>query len=142
MESDQLKSQQEVLLFSDTEQSGHAMHYSVEENWLHSEYKGFVTKQNLIVGANNAIEWLNRTKCPNLLVNHLAIRGTWPDTTDWRMNIWVPKAIEAGLKKYAHVACAGSYSVMVAEHFYSRLNNQFEMMIFSDLAEAKAWLIS
>ncbi|HSI91322.1 MAG TPA: hypothetical protein VK927_09415 [Adhaeribacter sp.] len=121
---------------------GLTLAYSAACNCVLAKWEGFVTKKMLIGGANHALKLLTKTQCPNLLVDHRSIHGTWPDITDWQQNIWLPNAVRAGLKKYAHVACSGSYSVMTAEHLFSRINGMVELMIFSELDDATLWLRS
>lgn len=122
--------------------NGHSLALSPEGDYIEARWEGFVSKKVLITGYNNCLQLLANTPCNALLCDHLGIHGTWADIGDWQENIWLPKALQAGLKKYALVAQPGSYSVMAAEPLFSKLQSRLEMMIFSDLEEAKSWLKS
>lgn len=130
------------ILLHDSELHGHSLHFDEASNCVVSQWYGFVSKLNLISSANITLQLLHKTKCPNLLIDHRDVHGTWADNTEWLQNIWLPSALQAGLKHYAHVALPGSYSVMHAEALYARLFGKIEMMIFSDLREAQRWLSS
>ena len=109
-----------------------------------SGWVGFVSKKVLIKGGMDSINMVAQLQCKNMLVDHRKIHGTWADMSDWEINIWLPNALQAGLTKYALVAFPGSYSVMAAESLLLHLNNypQLEMMIFSDVDDARKWLNS
>ena len=109
-----------------------------------SAWSGFVTKKMLVKGGIDSLQLLSKLHCTSLLADHRNIHGTWADMSDWEINIWLPNALQAGLTKYALVAYPGSYSVMAAEGLFLHLNTfpQLEMMIFSDVEEAKNWLNS
>lgn len=121
---------------------GHGLEFDPINNWVFSRWYGFVSKHNLIGSANSTLQLLLETNCPNLLIDHRDVHGTWADITDWLQNIWLPGVLQAGLQKYAHVALPGSYSVMHAESLFARIHGKLEMMIFSDLEDAQIWLKS
>ncbi|KAA9331253.1 SpoIIAA family protein [Adhaeribacter soli] len=122
--------------------NGHKLSLSSDGDFVHSHWQGFVTKKLLITGANQCLQLLAQSKTSALLVDHRSVHGTWADLGDWQENIWLPNALQAGLRKYVLVAHPGSYSVMAAEPLFSKLHSQLEMMIFSELEEAKSWLKS
>ena len=124
------------------EVAGQSLTLSAEGDYVVSKWEGFVSKKILINGAVNAIQFLAGSKCSYLLVDQRGIHGTWADILDWQESIWLPLALNAGLKKYAIVAHPGSYAVMAAELLYARLHTQLEMMIFSDIEEAQKWFRS
>ena|SRR5688572_14261210 len=118
----------------------HSLSYDELHNCVISEWQGFVSKQSLIEGSMQSLRFLKENYCPNLLIDHRRVHGTWADMSDWQLHIWLPNALQAGLKKYALVANSGSYSALVMELSFERLAPEFEVMHFSDLKEAKIWL--
>jgi len=118
----------------------HSLFYDELHNCVISEWQGFVSKQSLVEGAMDSLRFLKENYCPNLLLDHRRVHGTWADMSDWQQHIWLPNALQAGLKKYALVANSGSYSAMVMELSFEKLAPEFEVMHFSDLKEAKIWL--
>ena len=129
---------------SEIGQDAHSLVFEPAYNGIMSGWAGFVSKKMLIKGGMDSLNLLSRLRYTNLLVDHRNIHGTWADMSDWEINIWLPNALQAGLTKYALVAYPGSYSVMAAESLFLHLNTypQLEMMIFSDVEEAKKWLNS
>jgi len=123
---------------------GHNLTFDPEFNGIMLGWSGFVSKKMLIKGGIDSLQLLAQKGCKTLLADHRKIHGTWADMSDWEINIWLPNALQAGLTKYALVAFSGSYSAMAAENLFLHLNRypQLEMMIFSDVEDAKKWLNS
>lgn len=133
----------EKLQFEIGAESQH-LSFDPEFNGIMLGWSGFVSKKMLVKGGIDSLQLLAQKGCKSLLADHRKIHGTWADMSDWEMNIWLPNALQAGLTKYALVAYPGSYSVMAAENLFLHLNAypQLEMMIFSEVDEAKKWLNS
>ena len=122
--------------------AGHALVYDSELSCIVSRWSGFVSKKDLIEGGLQALQLLNQTQSTSLLVDHREIHGTWADISDWQLNIWLPQALASGLNKFALIANPGSYSVMATEPLFQAIYSKLEVMIFSELQEAKFWLNS
>ena len=122
----------------------HILTFDSDYNGVMLGWSGFVSKKMLIKGGIDSLYLLAKMGCKSLLADHRKIHGTWADMSDWEINIWLPNALQAGLTKYALVAFPGSYSAMAAENLFLHLHAfpQLEMMIFSDVDEAKKWLNS
>ncbi len=144
MEQTTVLNLQGTRTFTEAGTEAHTLIFDSMFNGVLSGWSGFVTKKTLIKGGIDSLNLISEIKCKNLLVDHRKMHGTWADMSDWEINIWLPNAVQAGLTKYALVAFPGSYSVMAAEALFLHLNAHpaFEMMIFSDLDEAKKWLNS
>ncbi|MFC5270529.1 hypothetical protein [Adhaeribacter terreus] len=118
----------------------HTLFFDEEHDCVISEWQGFVSKQLLITGAIQGLHLLKQHNCTNMLIDQRRVHGTWADLSDWQQYIWLPNALQAGLKKYALVATFGSYSALTMEGSFERLGDKLEIMLFSDLDEAKNWL--
>ncbi len=51
----------------------------------------------------------------------------------------MPRALAAGLKKFAHITSLDVFGALSAEELLTKAGD-FEMRIFSDRKEAEAWL--
>jgi hypothetical protein len=118
----------------------HRLFFDEEFSFVVSEWQGFVSKQALITGEIQCLRLLKQHNCFNLLIDHRRVHGTWADLSDWQQHIWLPNALQVGLKKYALVANFGSYSALTMEATFEHLGDKLEIMLFSDLEEAKSWL--
>ncbi|MBK0404487.1 hypothetical protein I5M27_15935 [Adhaeribacter sp. BT258] len=118
----------------------HTLFFDEIHDCVISEWRGFVSKQLLITGAIQGLRLLKQHNCGNLLIDQRQVHGTWADLSDWQQHIWLPNALQVGLKKYALVATFGSYSALTMEGSFERFGDQLEIMLFSDLSEAKSWL--
>ena len=144
MEQTTVINEENTIQLSEVGMDAHSLVFEPLYKGVMSVWSGFVTKKMLVKGGIDSLQLLSKLRCNNLLADHRKIHGTWADMSDWEINIWLPNALQAGLTKYALVAYPGSYSVMAAEGLFLHLNTfpQLEMMIFSDVEEAKNWLNS
>ena len=144
MEQPTVVNEEKTISLSEVGVDAHSLALEPSFKGIISVWSGFVTKKMLIKGGIDSLQLLSKARCTGLLVDHRNIHGTWADMSDWEINIWLPNALQAGLTKYALVAFPGSYSVMAAEGLFLHLHTfpQLEMMIFSDVEEAKRWLNS
>ena len=144
MEQPIVINEEKTINLSEVGMDAHALAFEPVYKGVMSAWSGFVTKKMLVKGGIDSLQLLSKLHCTSLLVDHRNIHGTWADMSDWEINIWLPNALQAGLTKYALVAFPGSYSVMAAEGLFLHLHTyaKLEMMIFSDVEEAKQWLNS
>jgi len=144
MEQTTVINEENTIQLSEAGMEAHSLVFEPLYKGVMSVWSGFVTKKMLVKGGIDSLQLLSKLRCASLLADHRKIHGTWADMSDWEINIWLPNALQAGLTKYALVAYPGSYSVMAAEGLFLHLNTfpQLEMMIFSDVDEAKNWLNS
>ncbi|MFP4088972.1 MAG: hypothetical protein ACLFUB_12975 [Cyclobacteriaceae bacterium] len=67
------------------------------------------------------------------------LSGSWDEANDWIAQNWMPRALAAGLKKFAHITSLDVFGALSAEELLTKAGD-FEMRIFSDRKEAEAWL--
>jgi len=118
----------------------HSLYFDEKCQSVVSEWQGFVSKPELIAGSLQSLKLLQQHRCTGLLVDHSRVHGTFADMGDWQQNVWLPTALQLGLKKYAMVASIGSYSALVMELSFEQLGGKIEMIFFTDPQEAKNWL--
>lgn len=116
------------------------LYFDDQHHCVVSEWRGFVTKPELITGGLKSLKLLQAHNCSALLVDHSRVHGTFADFSDWQQSVWLPTALRSGLKKYAMVARIGSYSALVMELSFEKLGDDFEIIFFTDPQEAKNWL--
>lgn len=109
-------------------------------NIIHNNWLGYQTLESIIAGANVCQEEISRNRCPYLLNDNRLVVGPWDHATDWIANDWTPRAIEAGLKFFAHVVSPESFAALSAETMHTKVGDSFQMKIFGDFDEAKSWL--
>ncbi|MCU0353814.1 MAG: STAS/SEC14 domain-containing protein [Cytophagales bacterium] len=113
--------------------------YDAENNWVYSNWKGYVTLQEVKDGANAALAHFEKHKCTNLLNDNSELEGPWDDANDWIANDWMPRALAAGLAKFAHIVSPDVFGQLSAEALVTRVQG-FEMRIFGSRREAQEWL--
>src|SRR5690349_1661230 len=108
MEQPTVINEENAIQLSEVGMDAHLLEFEPSHKSVVSVWSGFVTKKMLVKGGIDSLQLLSKLRCPNLLVDHSKIHGTWADMSDWEINIWLPNALQAGLTKYALVAYPGS----------------------------------
>lgn len=115
--------------------------YNKEKNYIYSNWRGFVTIEEVIAGCNMCIEALKAFSCPYLLNDNSRLYGPWQDANDWIVKDWAPRAIDAGLKFFAHVISPNLFVEVSARDMEARFESvDFTIRLFEDKAKAEIWL--
>ncbi|WP_162052943.1 STAS/SEC14 domain-containing protein [Pontibacter pamirensis] len=110
-----------------------------ENRWVHTNWNGYLTEENIRVGALAYTEAVKEAGVNCVLNDTRQIIGSWDHSLDWVVNQWGPQAARAGIKHFALITNPASFAEVTATSFYSNLK-AFEVKIFDDKAEAEAWL--
>jgi len=108
--------------------------------WLRATWRGFVDTEEALRGATNYLDFLAHLRCPYLLNDNAGLQGPWFDSVEWLNQVWVPKAVQMGLRYVAHVVQADTLFDSVSANFRGPQVGGLELQIFQHVAEAEAWL--
>ena len=112
------------------------------DGWLRATWCGFVDMQEALRGAENYLQALQGLRNPCLLNDNVELMGPWFDSIEWLERIWVPQAVQMGLRYVAHVVQADALSDILTVHFNQGTAGALELQIFQHLPEAEQWLRS
>ena len=119
----------------------YTVEYDAEQQWLYSNWIGYVSVENVKRGCDAGIEAIKETKCPNLLNDNRQLTGPWRDANEWIAQDWTPRALQAGLRNFAHVTSPNVFAEFSAKDLETRLDDlHFVLKIFRDFEQAKQWL--
>ena len=116
------------------------MEYEPPNHLIYNCWRGYLTLDSIMTGANQGIGFIAAAKCPYLLNDNTDVTGPWDHAVAWIAQDWTPRAIAVGLKYFAHVVDAKSFAALSAEAMVSGITGLFEMRIFGDAAAARTWL--
>lgn len=108
--------------------------------WMYTNWIGVVPTENVIEGCQAIIEFLRKHPCPHQLNDNRDMMGSWSEANDWIAREWVPQVQALGLRRLAHLVSPSLFSQASAAEMEARLEDQLEMRLFTNVAQAKAWL--
>lgn len=114
--------------------------FDAQNQWIYNDWRGMLTTDNVMQGCRGVLELLELTHCPHILNDNRGVIGSWNQANDWIEKEWMPKALAAGLTRFAHVVAPGIFGQLSAEEMHLRVGQRFEMRLFQDFNQAKAWL--
>ncbi|MBC7448870.1 MAG: hypothetical protein H7330_12510 [Hymenobacteraceae bacterium] len=114
--------------------------HDAENNWIYNEWRGVLSVNSVMQGADAVLGVMRQTGCQYLLNDNCAVVGSWNQANDWIAQTWMPKALELGLRRFAHLAPAGTFVQASAEEMKKRVNDRFAMALFTTAQEGTAWL--
>jgi len=119
--------------------------YWSDKNIIYSNWKGdFLDVDEVKEGALLGLEKIKEYKTSIFLNDNRELRGSWDGANEWIANEWIPNAIAAGLKKFAHIVPEDIYAQLSADFMKDNseeVKDAFQMRIFEDEAKAIAWLL-
>jgi hypothetical protein len=113
--------------------------YDEANGWIYNEWKGEVTVDEVIDACKVSIEYLEEQKSSKILNDNSQLKGSWDEANEWIAQNWMPRALAAGLKKFAHIISPDVFGALSAEELVTKASD-FEMRIFDNRADAEAWL--
>ena len=116
------------------------MTYEPANDLTYNNWRGYLTLDSIMNGANVGIDFLTQTKCPYLLNDNIHVTGPWDHAVAWIAQDWTPRAIAQGLRYFAHVVSPESFAALSAEALASGVGDKFEMQIFGTIDAARQWL--
>ncbi|WP_026463276.1 hypothetical protein [Adhaeribacter aquaticus] len=114
--------------------------YDALHKWVYNNWVGYQTYDNVVAGANACLDFIKDYKTTCLLNDNREVIGPWDHATDWIANNWTPRALQAGLKYFAHIVDSQTLAEMSAEQMHQKVGTVFEMKVFANAEEAKKWL--
>ncbi|TGE20087.1 hypothetical protein [Hymenobacter elongatus] len=127
-----------VSLTSSTQEVYCVAQYEPARQWFRISWSGFVINDNGVTGATAYLELLQGINCALLLNDNSRVTGPWFDSVDWLQRIWAPQAVALGLRYVAHVLPANDFPSVLPDP--DAFADQFELQIFSTVADAEQWL--
>ncbi|GAB2963857.1 hypothetical protein GCM10027048_36310 [Hymenobacter coalescens] len=112
------------------------------EGWIHAQWSGVQTLETVQEGGLAYVQMLREEPCSKLLNDHRELIGRFTEANDWIAQVWTPLIVQAGLRYFAHVLSPGIFGQLSIEDLHQRIGEVFELKMFDDLEQAKAWLRS
>ena len=119
-------------------------HLAEQQTLISSWFGPFVSTDDVIKGASLGLEKLKTWNVPYIMNDNTELNSPWDTANDWISEVWIPQAIEAGLRKFAHIVSkdiAGEVSAYFMKENTDNLEmDTFEMRLFTEKDEALQWL--
>lgn len=126
----------------DSDGSRCTLSYYAANGWLRATWRGFVDPTEAMRGAAEYLAHAPSFRCAYLLNDNHDLRGAWFDSVEWLERVWLPRALELGLRYVAHVVQADTRTDILTLHFPSHLVGQVELQLFEQVSQVEAWLRS
>ena len=114
--------------------------FDESNNWIYNNWTGYVTAENVVQGSLAVLEMIEKHQASFGLNDNLFLVGRWDHSVDWIEQEWIPRAVAAGLRYYAHVVNEDSFAAASSAEMLTRVQGRFHMQIFRDLESARQWL--
>ncbi|MGV3538751.1 MAG: hypothetical protein ACO1OQ_03015 [Rufibacter sp.] len=119
--------------------------YVVEHNQeldiIDTSWYGYASQNDLKTACEVGLEVLEKTNCAYKLNDNSELSGPWTDAVHWLEKVWLPRAMQAGLRYLAHVANQHSYGEEAGQVMHiSKIGQSLEYCMFYSRQEAMAWL--
>jgi hypothetical protein len=126
----------------DTDGSRCALTYDTDNEWLRATWRGFVDPAEAMRGAQQYLDHAPGFRCPYLLNDNRDLRGAWFDSVEWLEAVWLPRALQLGLRYVAHVVQADTRTDILTLTCPQHLVAQLELQLFDHVSHAESWLRS
>jgi hypothetical protein len=110
------------------------------EGWLCATWSGYIATDDAMSGALNYLAQVGPLHSLYLLNDNTRLRGPWFDSVEWLERVWLPEAIQLGLRYIAHVVQADTHSDILTLNCPIPITDVLELQLFDDVASAQEWL--
>ncbi|SNR80088.1 hypothetical protein [Hymenobacter mucosus] len=126
----------------DSDGSRCTLTFEEDNQWLRATWRGFIDQTEAMRGATNYLEKAVGYSFPYLLNDNVDLHGPWFDSVEWLQNVWLPRALQLGLRHIAHVVQKDTGTDILSVTFPQPVDGDLELQLFHDVAEAEEWLRS
>lgn len=108
-------------------------------NWMGAD----LTVEEIKEGAMAILEQLTENQTSFVINDNREVTGVWDEVNDWIANEWMPRAIGAGMRKFAHILSNDLFAQLSAEFMEDNskeIEGDFQLRTFGNLDEAEKWL--
>lgn len=116
--------------------------YDIYNKWVYNNWIGYQTINSIIKGANTCLEYIEEHKCAFVLNDNRLVSGPWNHSNEWIAHRWMPRAVVAGMRFFAHVVNAQTLAEISAGEMHQNANGLFTMQVFNNYDLARTWLKS
>ncbi|OUJ70039.1 hypothetical protein [Hymenobacter crusticola] len=88
--------------------------YEEQDQWLRATWHGYVDPVEAMSSAEQYLAHAGVRPCPYLLNDNSGLQGPWFDAVEWLQRVWLPQALEVGLRYVAHVVQADTRADIVS----------------------------
>ncbi|MEN7548957.1 STAS/SEC14 domain-containing protein [Rapidithrix thailandica] len=113
--------------------------YLSEKNIIYTARKGYPTLDKVKESLEHSYECLVKYQSQKVLSDMTQLQGTFTFANEWVTGVWLPKALQAGLKYVAYVYSEDVFSRFALDDLMKKMTN-FEMQVFKCKEEALQWL--
>jgi len=110
------------------------------DGWLRAVWSGYITTDDAMSGALNYLAQVEPFHTLYLLNDNTSLRGPWFNSVEWLDRVWLPQAVQLGLRYIAHVVQADTHNDILTLACPVPITDVFELQIFDDVASAQEWL--
>lgn len=119
-----------------------SVYHNIKDNWIYAKWSGRVTLEKHINGYEQMLPYFKKKHCHKYLEDNTNISGIFIEVTEWIVNDFAPRAIEAGLEDIALVYSRDQYSRLSDDSIISKLPLQIICIAFNNIDIAQEWLRS
>lgn len=110
------------------------------DGWLCATWSGYIATDDAMSGALNYLAQAGPFHCLYLLNDNTRLRGPWFDSAEWLERVWLPAAVQLGLRYIAHVVQADTHHDILTLTCPVPITGVLELQLFDDVASAQEWL--
>lgn len=115
--------------------------FDEKNGWIYNKWSGVITMNDVKKGALACLELLEEKNVEYIINDNTHLLTKWDGANEWIANEWMPRAINAGLKRFAHIVNpAHQIGESSAKGMQEKAKSKFQMEIFTDFKSAEEWV--
>ena len=114
--------------------------HNATENWLHLDWKGNPTDEQVVAGALRLLDVLRQEGCAKVLNDNTNMHGLWAEAARWGGEVFFPQLYDAGCRSFAWIQSPERFSQLSAELALQHTTAGIIFMMFRAPTTAAAWL--
>jgi len=111
-----------------------------EEQFLHADWQGYISVEQVQEGCEVIFKAVNETQCFKAINDNRKVKGSWTQAIRWLEQNFMPRLVEIGIQKIAFLY-SEHQSARYSVDRLLEVNDQYKAQTFEDFNEATQWLI-
>ena len=111
-----------------------------QRGFAHARWVGFLSPSNIKKEALIFLDKAYELGCDKVISDNRLIKGTWLPIVPWIAEVFIPRAIQNGIKKMATISTINTFEERSTQRSHE-VNQHFETEAFYDYPSAEKWLL-
>lgn len=105
-------------------------------------YGDYISVEEIARAGNWELDECEKRKTTRIINDNRELNGSWDHSNEWNAEVWLPRALQLGINKLAHIISENIFEKLSAEEMQVIFAGKIEVRTFKDFESAEQWILT